>query len=50
MMERRASHPSGTMVAGRGRPALHRFFFLFQSLAEFAYFFGLKSSDAEFMQ
>jgi hypothetical protein len=30
-------------VAGRGRPALHRFFFQ-------AYFLGLKSSDAEFMQ
>src|SRR6202795_5257485 len=26
-MERRASRPSGTMVAGRRRPALHRFFF-----------------------
>jgi hypothetical protein len=37
------------MVAGRGRPALHHFFFGLIT-SEFAYFFGLKSSDAEFMQ
>jgi hypothetical protein len=38
------------MVAGRGRPALHRFLLSASIASEFAYFFGWKSSDAEFMQ